>query len=294
MSHLDSNLTLTQISCFPDSSDPEGQPYSSSSPSAAIPTLPGSTSEPNPASPVAPQPPDQASDQASDQPPDQASPSSEPQPGPTPAEDTPELQPEGQSELDPEGQEAESENTVPDESEPTPSNLQDPNLISEAPTSESGPESKPGRGDTPNHFNDNSVPQTGDLATHLTIDPAGQEEGDEAAPEETTSNSMKLTPTPTPIPTTKPTQNKLTEKTKPSKPTEKPKPKSTQPNTLTDINQSLGTDNSRDYQAGMQRNSVKVVEHLLLLGRFASPTFLIGGTEIYYFSWMKRASSCQV
>uniref|UniRef100_A0A673VVR3 Proteoglycan 4-like n=1 Tax=Salmo trutta TaxID=8032 RepID=A0A673VVR3_SALTR len=220
-----------------DSSDPEGQPYSSSSPSAADPTLPGSTSEPNPASPVAHQPSDQAS------------PSSEPQPGPTPAEDTPELQPEGQSELDPEGQEAESENTVPDESEPTPSNLQDPNVASEAPTSESGPESKPGRGDTPNPFNDNSVPQTGDLATHLTIDPAGQEEGDEAAPEETTSNSMKLTPAPTPIPTTKPTQNKLTEKTKPSKPTEKPKPKSTQPNTLTDINQALGTDNSRDYQA---------------------------------------------
>ncbi|XP_029542331.1 proteoglycan 4-like isoform X1 [Oncorhynchus nerka] len=230
-----------------DSSDPEGQPYSSSSPSAADPTLPRSTSEPTPASPVAPQSSDQAS------------PSSEPQPGPTPAEDTPELLPEGQSELDPEGQEAESKNTVPDESEPTPSNLQDPNVASEAPASESGPESKPGRGATPNNFNDNSVPQTGDLATRLTIDPAGQEEGDEAAPEETTSNSMKLSPAPTPaptpvpvpvpIPTTKPTQNKLTEKIKPSKPTEKPKPKSTQPNTLTDINQALGTDNSRDYQA---------------------------------------------
>ncbi|XP_031689397.1 proteoglycan 4 isoform X2 [Oncorhynchus kisutch] len=224
-----------------DSSDPEGQPYSSRSPSAADPTLPRSTSEPTPASPVAPQSSDQAS------------PSSEPQPGPTPAEDTPELLPEGQSELDPEGQEAESKNTVPDESEPTPSNLQDPNVASEAPASESGPESKPGRGATPNNLNDNSVPQTGDLATRLTIDPAGQEEGDEAAPEETTSNSMKLspapTPAPTPVPTTKPPQNKLTEKIKPSKPTEKPKPKSTQPNTLTDINQALSTDNSRDYQA---------------------------------------------
>ncbi|XP_038855534.1 proteoglycan 4-like [Salvelinus namaycush] len=228
-----------------DSSDPEGQPYSSSSPSAAGPTLPRSTSEPTPASPVAPQPSNQAS------------PSSEPQPGPTPAEDTPELLPEGQSELDPEGQEAESENTMPDESEPTPSNLQDPNVASEAPASESGPESKPGRGDPPNNFNDNSVPQTVDLATRLTIDPAGQEEGNEAAPEETTSNSMKLTPAPTPVPTTVPTQNKLTEKTKPSKPTEKPKPKSTQPNTLTDINQALGTDNSRDYQ-GDEHNDINI------------------------------------
>ncbi|XP_041704689.2 proteoglycan 4 isoform X1 [Coregonus clupeaformis] len=298
-----------------DSSDPEGQPDSSSSPSAADPTPPGSSSEPTPASPVALQPSDQAS------------PSSEPQPGPTPTEDTPELLPEGQSELDPEGQEAESENTLPEESEPTPSNVenaattpastpafdpasipvstsptqgtpsvpedpettpaspdsttpstkpdqtpsapegatpssdqdspkedaptttpsdpQDPNVASEPPASESGSESKPGRGDTPDSFNDNSVPQTGDLATRPTTDPAGQEEGDEAAPEETTSNSMKLTP----FPTTKPTQNKHTEKTKPSKPTEKPKPKSTQPSTFTDINQALGTDNTRDYQA---------------------------------------------
>ncbi|XP_041696258.2 proteoglycan 4-like isoform X1 [Coregonus clupeaformis] len=294
-----------------DSSVPEGQPDSSSSLSALDQTPLGSSSEPTPAAP---------------QPSNQVFPSSEPQPGPTPAEDTLELLPEGQSELDPEGQEAESENTLPEDSEPTPSNLenaattpaanpastsptqgtpsasedpeatpaspdsttpctkpdqtpsapegatpsseqdspkenaptttpsdpQDPNAASEAPASESGPEDKPGRGDTPDS-SDDSVPQTGDLAMLPTpdplatsTDPAGhEEEGDEAAPEETTTDPMKLTP----VPTTKPTPNKTTEKPKPSKPTGNPKPKPTQPSTLTDINQALGTDNPRDYQA---------------------------------------------
>ncbi|XP_013978510.2 proteoglycan 4 isoform X1 [Salmo salar] len=295
-----------------DSSVPEGQPDSSSSPSALNTTPHESSSEPTPASP-------QLSDQVF--------PSSEPQPGPTPAEDTLELLSEGQSELDPEGQEAESENTLPKDSEPTPSNLenaattpasdpvstsptqgtpsgpedpeatpasldsttpstkpdqtpsapkgatpsseqdsskenaptttpsdpQDPNAASEAPASESGPEAKPGRGDTPDSFDANSVPQTGDLAMPPTSDPQAtptdptghEEEGDEAAPEETTTDPMKLTL----VPTIKPTPNKTTEKPKPSKPTGKPKPRPTRPSTLTDINQDLGTDNPRDYQA---------------------------------------------
>ncbi|XP_038858624.1 proteoglycan 4b isoform X1 [Salvelinus namaycush] len=271
-----------------DSSVPEGQPDSSSSPSALDTTPPGSFSEPTSAS-------------------DQVFPSSEPQPGPTPAEDTLELLSEGQSELDPEGQEAESENTLPKDSEPTPSNLenaattpasdptstsptqgtedpeatpasldsttpptkpdqtpsatkgdtpsseQDSSKENEAPASESGPEAKPGRGDTPDSFDDSSVPQTGDLATPPTSDPQAastdptehEEKGDEAAPEETTTDPMKLTL----VLTIKPTPNKTTEKPKPSKPTGKPKPSPTRPSTLTDINQDLGTDNPRDYQA---------------------------------------------
>ncbi|KAM9479368.1 uncharacterized protein ACWYII_006592 isoform 1-T1 [Salvelinus alpinus] len=282
-----------------DSSVPEGQPDSSSSPSALDTTPPGSFSEPTSAS-------------------DQVFPSSEPQPGPTPAEDTLEILSEGQSELDPEGQEAESENTLPKDSEPTPSNLenaattpasdptstsptqgtedpeatlasldsttpptkpdqtpsatkgdtpsseqdsskenaptttpldpQDPNAASEAPASESGPEAKPGRGDTPDSFDESSVPQTGDLATPPTSDPQAtstdptehEEKGDE-----TTTDPMKLTL----VLTIKPTPNKTTEKPKPSKPTGKPKPSPTRPSTLTDINQDLGTDNPRDYQA---------------------------------------------
>ncbi|XP_020355266.1 proteoglycan 4 [Oncorhynchus kisutch] len=295
-----------------DSSVPEGQPDSSSSPYALDTTPARSSSEPTPASP---------------QPSDQVFPSSEPQPGPTPAEDILELLSEGQSELDPEGQEAESENTLPKDSEPrtsnlenaattpasdptstgptqgtpsgpedpeatpasldsttpstkpdqtpsapegstpsseqdsykenapttTPSDPQDPNASSEAPASDSGPEAKPGRVDTPESFDDSSIPQTGDLATPPTSDPQAtstdptghEEEGDKAAPEEITTDPMKLTL----VPTIKPTPNKTTEKPKPSKPTGKPKPSPTRPSTLTDINQDLGTDNPRDYQA---------------------------------------------
>uniref|UniRef100_A0A8C7N976 SMB domain-containing protein n=1 Tax=Oncorhynchus kisutch TaxID=8019 RepID=A0A8C7N976_ONCKI len=300
----------------PDSSVPEGQPDSSSSPYALDTTPARSSSEPTPASP---------------QPSDQVFPSSEPQPGPTPAEDILELLSEGQSELDPEGQEAESENTLPKDSEPrtsnlenaattpasdptstgptqgtpsgpedpeatpasldsttpstkpdqtpsapegstpsseqdsykenapttTPSDPQDPNASSEAPASDSGPEAKPGRVDTPESFDDSSIPQTGDLATPPTSDPQAtstdptghEEEGDKAAPEEITTDPMKLTL----VPTIKPTPNKTTEKPKPSKPTGKPKPSPTRPSTLTDINQDLGTDNPRDYQAGNPR-----------------------------------------
>uniref|UniRef100_A0A8C7L383 SMB domain-containing protein n=1 Tax=Oncorhynchus kisutch TaxID=8019 RepID=A0A8C7L383_ONCKI len=52
----------------------------------------------------------------------------------------------------------------------------------------------------------------------------------------------------------------IEEKPKPSKPTGKPKPSPTRPSTLTDINQDLGTDNPRDYQAG-KLNYVGSYEH---------------------------------
>ncbi|XP_010870580.2 proteoglycan 4b isoform X2 [Esox lucius] len=274
-----------------DSSNPEGELDSSTSPSASNATLSGSSSEPTPTSPAVPQPSPRYS------------PSSEAQSG-TPGEDLPELLPEGQRELDPEGQEAASDKTLPEGSKPTATNPDNAQAIDAASPSAPTTASTGPTQVTPSVPEESEVTAASEDSTTVSIKPdqtpsatgasPSSDSPEEDAPTTTLSvprdpsvsssvpengpmpsggdtrqdNSVPQTGDLTTRPTTdrtptypveqekegdKTTAENATTKLLPSKSTEKPKP--TKPSTFPDINQALGTVNPRDYQSDEHNNT---------------------------------------